>query len=117
MNPALSELFKAARGVKPGQAAERTRAEIIEAAFDLEAPEHISEYHLMQVERGARPLGEILRYLAGAAGVPLVECLKADGLWPPVGESRAEVILSVAESLGAEVLRHEGERLFLRVPE
>lgn len=112
----LPDLFKTARGVRPGQAAERFRSEIVESALQLGAPEHLSEYHLFQIERGSRPQGDILRHLAAAAGVPLVECLKADGLWPPVGESPAAVLLSVAESLGAEVLRHDGERLFLKVP-
>jgi len=112
----MAQLFLAARGVAEGRAAIIKRREVIDRAAALDScPDWLDEYHLRQIEQGSRSTGTAIRYLAAAAGVDLVSCLQALRLWPPLGKP-ADTLLSVAHSVGAEVLRHEGERLFLRVP-
>ncbi|MCP3961285.1 MAG: hypothetical protein GY719_25850 [bacterium] len=116
----LADLFKAARGVEQGRRFPRhfSRDVVIERLGEIpDSPEWIDVHHLKRIEDGCRPAPVVLRYLAAACGLSLVACLKAEGLWPPVGGPRAEMIVELVESLGGQIMRREGRRVGLILPE
>lgn len=95
----LHQRFRTAR-------ADRSRRSIADLASAVHgAPADIGEAAVRWLESGAQvppPRGDILRAVAAALGVPMIEVLEDLGYWPPLRATQADsrALLETALRLG-----------------